>query len=138
MKMPNGGMPAIARHARAPGDQPSMGWIAVKPRISAIFWVPLTWATWPTVKKIADFVRLCMVICRQARKIRERPAHAEGKDDDAHMLDRGIGEQPFDVPPAVEHEGREHQRDQADRDHQRAGRDGLVLSAISILNRRIA
>ena len=44
---------------------------------------------------------------QQPGEIRERPAHAEGKGDDAHVLDRRIGEHPFDVAPAVEHEGRE-------------------------------
>ena len=44
---------------------------------------------------------------QQTGEIGERPAHAEGEGDDAHMLDRGIGEQPFDVAPPVQHEGGE-------------------------------
>ena len=51
-----------------------------------------------------------------------RAAHAERKGDDAHVLDRRIGEQPLDVAPAVEHEGGEHERQQSERHHQRAGR----------------
>ena len=38
---------------------------------------------------------------QQAGEIGERPAHAEGERDDAHVLDRGIGEQPLDVAPPV-------------------------------------
>ena len=60
---------------------------------------------------------------QQACEIRQRAAHAERKHDDAHVLDRGVGEQPFDVAPPVEHEGCEDQRDQAHRHHQRARRD---------------
>ena len=30
----------------------------------------------------------------------------EREGDDSHMLDRGIGEQPFDIAPAIEHQGR--------------------------------
>ena len=60
---------------------------------------------------------------QQPGKIGERAAHSERKDDDAHVFDRGVGEQAFDVAPAVEHERREHQRDEAHRHHQRAGSD---------------
>ena len=60
---------------------------------------------------------------QEAGEIGERTAHAEGEGDDAHMLDRGIGEHALDVAPAVEHEGREHERDQPHRHHQRAGRE---------------
>ena len=41
---------------------------------------------------------------QQAGEIGERSAHAEGEGDDAHVLDRGIGEQALDVAPAVQHE----------------------------------
>ena len=41
---------------------------------------------------------------QQPGEIGERPAHAEGKGDDAHVLDRGIGEHALDVAPAVQHE----------------------------------
>ena len=54
---------------------------------------------------------------QEAGEVRERPAHAEGEGDDAHVLDRRIGEQPFDVAAAVQHEGREHQADKAEHDH---------------------
>ena len=103
--------------------QPSTGWVSVRPPMSAICCVPLTWAMWPTAKKIADLVRLMHGHVQQAGEIGERAAHAEGEHDDAHVLDRGIGEHPFDVAPAVEHEGGEHERDEAHRHHQRAGRE---------------
>ena len=60
---------------------------------------------------------------QEAGEVGERAAHAEGEGDDAHMLDRGIGEHALDVAPAVEHERREHERDQPHRHHQRAGRE---------------
>ena len=92
MKMPSGGRPAIAT-TPSTSPQPSTGWLSVRPRMSAIRWVPLTCAMWPTAKKIADLVRLCIVMCSRPGEIGERAAHAEGEGDDAHVLDRGIGEQ---------------------------------------------
>ncbi|MCY1232295.1 hypothetical protein D9M72_447780 [compost metagenome] len=62
---------------------------------------------------------------QQSRKIGDRSAHAKGKDDDAHMLNRGIGEQAFDVAAAVEHEGGEEQRGEPHRHHQGPGRDRI-------------
>ena len=56
-------------------------------------------------------------------EIGERTADPEGEDDDAHVLDRGIGEHAFHVSAAVEHEGGEHHRDEAERRHQRSRRD---------------
>ena len=57
---------------------------------------------------------------QQAGEVGERAAHAEGEGDDPHVLDRRVREHAFDVAPPVEHERREHQRDQAHRDHQGA------------------
>ena len=90
--------------------------------MSAIRCVPLTWAIWPTAKKIARLGQAVHGHVQQAGEIGERPAHAEGEDDDAHVLDRGISEQPFDVAAAIEHEGGEDQRDETQRHHQRTGR----------------
>ena len=123
MKTPSGGRPAIA-NTPTTRLQPSQGWLTVRPRMSAIRCVPLTCAIWPTVKKIADLVRLCIVMCSSPAKLASGAAHAEGEDDDAHVLDRGECEQPFDVAPAVQHEGGEDQRHEAERRHQRARRDG--------------
>lgn len=53
MKMPSGGIPAIAT-TPSTKPQPSRGWLSVRPRMSAMRWVPVTCATWPTPKKIAD------------------------------------------------------------------------------------
>ncbi|GCC43064.1 hypothetical protein chiPu_0027181, partial [Chiloscyllium punctatum] len=80
------------------------------------------------LRDVADRVedpRLCQAVhhhVQQAGEVGERAAHPECKHDDAHMLDRGIGEQPFDIAAAVEHEGREQQRE---RDvEQQAGEHG--------------
>ncbi len=91
MKMPSGGRPAMAT-TPSTRPQPSTGWVSVSPRMSAIFCVPLTCAIWPTAKKIADLVSECMRHVQQPGEIGERAAHAEGEGDDAHVLDRGIGE----------------------------------------------
>ena len=58
---------------------------------------------------------------QQAGEIGERPAHAEGEHDQAHVLDRRVGEQPLDVAALVQHEGGEDQRHQPHHDHDRAG-----------------
>ena len=55
---------------------------------------------------------------QQPGEIGERAAHAESECDDAHMLDRRIGEHALDVAAAVQHECREYERQQAERDHQ--------------------
>ena len=55
---------------------------------------------------------------QQAGKIGQRAAHSERKNDNAHMFDRGIGEQPLDVAPTVEHERCENEREQTHRHHQ--------------------
>ena len=72
VKMPNGGRPAIAT-TPATNDQPSSGWVAVRPLMSAILWLPFTWAMWPTTKKIPDLVRLCMVMCSSPAKLASGP-----------------------------------------------------------------
>ena len=59
---------------------------------------------------------------QQAGEIGERAAQTESEGDQPHMLDGGIGEQPLDVAPPVEHEGAEQERDEAHQDHQRARR----------------
>ena len=43
------------------------------------------------------------------------------------MLDRGIGEEAFDIPPPVQHEGGEDQRGQPQGHHQGARRDHLRI-----------
>ncbi len=117
--MPNGGSPAIAI---TPSARPtaSTGWVTDSPLMWAMRCVPFTWAMWPTAKKIADLVSECIVMCRRPAKFASGPAHAECEGDDAHVFDRRIGEQPFDVAAAVQHEGREHQADEAEHDHDHA------------------
>ena len=56
-------------------------------------------------------------------EIGERSAHAKGERDDAHVLDRRIGEQSFDVVAAVKHEASENERHEAERDHEWTGGD---------------
>ena len=78
MKMPSGGMPAMATTPRT-RPQPSTGWVTVRPRMSAMRCVPLTWAMWPTAKKIADLVRLCMVMCSRPAKLASGPPMPKAK-----------------------------------------------------------
>jgi len=47
---------------------------------------------------------------QQAREIGERPAHAEGEHNDAHVLNRRVAEHPLDIMAAVEHEASEDER----------------------------
>ena len=70
---PNGGNPTMAT-TPATRPQPRIGWLSVRPPISAIRCVPFTWVTWPTEKKIADLVRLCIVICNRPAKLPSGPA----------------------------------------------------------------
>ena len=60
-------------------------------------------------------------------EIGERTADPESEDDNAHVLDRGVGEHAFHVFAAIEHEGGEHHRNQAERHHQRPRRDGARI-----------
>src|SRR5262249_35628821 len=106
MKIPSGGKPAMATTPRI-NVQPRIGWVSVRPPISAIRCVPLTCAIWPTAKNIAGVVSEGMVMCNGPAKFASGSAHAEGKSYDAHMLDRRIGEHAFDVAPPVQHEDRE-------------------------------
>ena len=64
---------------------------------------------------------------QQAGEVGERPAHAERETDDPHVLDGRVGEHPLDVVAAVQHERREHDRDQSQRDHQRPRRERLRI-----------
>ena len=41
--------------------------------------MPLTWAMWPTAKKIADFVKRVHGHVQQTGEIGQRAAHAEGE-----------------------------------------------------------
>ena len=59
---------------------------------------------------------------QQAGEVGERPAHAEGEGDDPHVLDGRVGEHALDVVAPVQHERREQHGEQAERHHQRAGR----------------
>ena len=72
MNTPNGGIPAIAT-TPATRPQPSAGCVTVSPRICDSRCVPFTWAMLPTAKKIADFVRLCIVMCSRPAKFASGP-----------------------------------------------------------------
>ena len=78
MKMPDGGMPAMAMTPTA-SAHPSIGLLSVRPLISSMRWVPLAWLIWPTVKKIADLVRLCMVMCSRPAKLANGPPMPKAK-----------------------------------------------------------
>ena len=64
---------------------------------------------------------------QQAREIGERPAHAEGEHNDAHVLDRRVAEHPLDIVAAVEHEASEDERGKPHSRHQWSGRDGTRI-----------
>ncbi len=59
---PKGGMPRIASVPIA-SPQPMVGLCRIRPRIESMFCVPVACAAWPTVKKIADLVSECTVMC---------------------------------------------------------------------------
>ena len=73
VKIPKGGSPPIAITPTT-NVQPRIGWVIVRPPISASLWLPLTWAMWPTPKKIPDLVRLCIVMCNRPAKLANGPS----------------------------------------------------------------
>ncbi len=97
--------------------QPSAGWLAVSPRISPMRCGALDLGDMADGEEDAGFGQAVHGHVQQPGEIGQRPAHAEGEGDDAHMLDRGIGEEPFDVAPPVEHEGGQQQRGEPHGDH---------------------
>ena len=104
----------------------------------AIRWVPLICEIWPTAIEDRRLGQAVHHHVQQPGEIGQRAAHAEREHDDAHVLDRGIGEQPLDVAPAVQHEGGEDQRHQPHRHHQRTGGNRAGLAASRILKRSSA
>ena len=78
MKMPSGGRPAMAT-TPSTSPQPRTGLVTVSPPMSAMRWVPLTWAIWPTAKKIADLVSECMVMCSRPAKLASGPPMPKAK-----------------------------------------------------------
>ena len=88
--------------------------------MSSIICVPAFCVAWPTAKKIADLVSECTVMCSSAGEIGDRAAHAERERDDAHVLDRRIGEQALDVLLPRQQQRRDHDRQQAEAHHQLA------------------
>ena len=78
MKMPIGGRPTIAITPMT-RPQPRTGCETVRPRISAIFCVPLTCAMCPTAKKIADLVSECMIMCSRPAKFASGPPMPKAK-----------------------------------------------------------
>ena len=67
--------------AKTPAASPmaSAGWLVLNPVIPASRWVPLAWAMWPTAKKIADLVRLCMAMCSRPAKLASAPPMPKAK-----------------------------------------------------------
>ena len=99
MNTPIGGKPTIARTPSA-SPQASSGWVVPRPLMSARRCVPLTWVTWPTAKKIADLVRLCMVMCSRPAKLATGPPMPKAKVMMPMCSIERVGEQPFDVAAA--------------------------------------
>ncbi len=64
----------------------------------------------------------------------DRPAKAEGKGGDPHMLDGGVGEEALDVLLAQHREGRRQQGEEAEPHHDVAGKPG----AEGTVNQRLA
>ena len=78
MKMPSGGRPAMAT-TPSTRPQPSSGWLSVRPRMSAIFCVPLTCAMWPTAKKMPDLVSECITMWSSPAKLASGPPMPKAK-----------------------------------------------------------
>ena len=112
MKMPSGGRPAMAT-TPSTRPQPSTGWLSVSPRISAMLLRALDLRDMADGEEDRRLGEAVHGHVQQAGEVGERPAHAEGEGDDAHVLDRGVGEHALDVAPPVQHEAGEDQRHEA-------------------------
>ena len=75
---------------------------------------------------------------QEAGEIRERPAEAEREGNDAHVLDRGIGEKAFDVAAAVQHEAAKTSETRPMSIISGLGASAWGLAASKILNRNSA
>ena len=78
VKMPSGGRPAMAT-TPSTRPQPSTGLVSVRPPMSAIFCVPLTWEMSPTAKKMADLVSECRLMCSSPAKLASGPPMPKAK-----------------------------------------------------------
>src|SRR6266567_5111821 len=78
MKMPVGGRPTMVITPRI-SPHPRTGCETVSPRMSSIFCVPFTCEMCPTEKKIADLVRLCMIMCNKPAKLASGPPMPKAK-----------------------------------------------------------
>jgi hypothetical protein len=78
VNMPNGGSPAMAM-TPSENTTASIGWVTEMPLMAAMRWVPLTWAMWPTEKKIPDLISECMVICSRPAKFASGPPMPNAK-----------------------------------------------------------
>ena len=106
VKIPKGGSPADGgdRRDQHPAERGMR--CGSRPRIVDLSACPRAATRSPTPKKIAGLRQAVHRHVQQAREIRERPAEAERKRDDAHVLDGRIREHPLDVAAPVDHEGR--------------------------------
>ena len=105
MNTPMGGKPMIAK-APSASPQASSGWVVARPVISGQLLGALGLRDVADREEDRGLGQAVHGHVQQAGEVGDRAAHAEGEGDDAHVLDRGEGEQPFDVAPAVEHERR--------------------------------
>ena len=75
---PNGGMPRMASVPSA-SPQPSVGLVRISPRMPSINCVPAFCVAWPTVKKIADLVSECTVMCSRPANVATGPPMPKAK-----------------------------------------------------------
>ena len=75
---PKGGMPRMASEPSI-SPQPMVGEHRISPLMSSIICVPAICAAWPTVKKIADLVSECTVMCNRPAKVATLPPMPKAK-----------------------------------------------------------
>jgi len=91
------------------GASPPQHWMAGRKAFDvAMRWLPLTCEMWPTARRSPTWGE-CMVMWQEAGEVRGGPP-MRSKCDDAHVLDRRIGEQPLMNSSAAVHDARRVRR----------------------------
>ena len=121
MKMPVGGSPTIVITPRT-SPHPRTGCETVRPANLGHHLRALHLRDVADGKEDRRLGQAVKGHVQQPGEVRERPAHPERERDDPHVLDGRVGEHALDVVAPVQHERREQDGDQSERDHQRAGR----------------
>jgi len=78
VKTPKGGIPTDRHHTQRE-PPPDEGFPRMRPLILSISCVRCIWDAWPTVKKMADFVRLWTSMCRSAPNVATGPPSPKAK-----------------------------------------------------------